>query len=287
MGKRRSEARLTARTADVHTLYEAAVQCPEAEVGFVSRQFQRLRGRPARTLREDFCGTGAVAAEWVRSHGQRRAVGLDLDGPTLAEGQRRHIDPLGAEQRSRVRLVRADVLRPPRIAAPGSGVGRGVWGGWRGFDVVCAFNFSYWVFGDRATLRRYFEAARRALAPDGVMALDLFGGSDSMLVQQERRRCRGFTYVWDQRSYDPASGAYDCRIHFEFKDGTRLRDAFCYRWRLWTAPEVREVLSEAGFARVRLYAEGDDGRGGGNGIYREVERFDPDRSFVAYLVAER
>ena len=52
-----------ADVADRHRLYERAVQCPEAEVDFIDRNYRLLRGRSARTLREDFCGTAAVSCD--------------------------------------------------------------------------------------------------------------------------------------------------------------------------------------------------------------------------------
>jgi hypothetical protein len=92
--------------------------------------------------------------------------------------------------------------------------------------------------------------------------------ADRMKEQQERRRQKGFTYVWDQVSYNPITGAKVCHIHFEFKDGTRMNKAFTYEWRLWTLPEITELLTEAGFKNVTVYWEGDDGDGGGSGIFR-------------------
>lgn len=264
---------LSARSADKLALYEAAVQCPQAEVDFLSRQFLRIRKRPALSLREDFCGTAAVACLWASSRSTRTAVGLDLHAPTLAVGRSRHLAALTPTQQTRVSLFRANVLTPPPAA-------RGP------FDLIAALNFSYWVFHDRPTLTRYFASARSALASDGLLAIDLFGGSDSMIVQTEPRRCKGFTYIWDQHAYDPASARYDCRIHFRFPDGSTLKNAFRYDWRLWTTPELREVLLDAGFRKLHLFAEGDDGRGGGNGIYRQVTSFHPDKSFVAYILAQ-
>ena len=45
-----------AEQADRHELYELSVQNVENEVIFLQDTFGQLRGRTARTLREDFCG---------------------------------------------------------------------------------------------------------------------------------------------------------------------------------------------------------------------------------------
>ena len=50
-----------ARNADKYRLYQESVQDPESDVSFAQRIFKRRYGRPARLLREDFCGAAAVA----------------------------------------------------------------------------------------------------------------------------------------------------------------------------------------------------------------------------------
>ena len=74
-------------------------------------------------------------------------------------------------------------------------------------------------------------------------------------------------------------------IHFQFPDGSELRRAFCYHWRLWTLPEIREVLEEAGFQSVAMYWEGtDDETGEGNGEWFCTANGDADHGWVAYIV---
>lgn len=267
-------APLTAKTSDPHLLYQAAVQCPEAEMDFVEAQFKRLRGRPARKIREDFCGTAYSSCEWVRRHPENTAIGLDLDLATLQWGADHNVSKLPAEARDRVALLRRDVREP----GPGASAG---------LDAILAMNFSYWIFDTREALRGYFKTVRRSLAADGALFMDVWGGFESMKEQEERRRCKGFTYVWEQHRYNPITAELICHIHFEFPDKTKLFRAFSYRWRLWTVPEIRELLLEAGFKRVRFFGEGNDKSGGGNGVFRETVKHDADASFVAYLVAEK
>ncbi|MBL8764167.1 MAG: class I SAM-dependent methyltransferase [Phycisphaerae bacterium] len=267
---------MTARSADRHVLYTEAVQNVQSEIDFLDRQFFRLRARPARHLREDFCGTAAAACEWVRRGPDHTALGLDLDAPTLAWARAHERTKLRPEQQARITLRRGNVLTPPRAAAP-----RG------GFDIVSAMNFSYFTFRTRPLMLRYFRVVRSSLARDGVFFLDYYGGSDALRELEERRRCKGFTYVWDQHRYDPLSGDWHCRIHFEFRDGTRLRNAFEYHWRTWTIPELREIALQAGFRRFRVYWEGEDANGTGNGVFRETRRGAADRAYICYLAAER
>ncbi len=272
---------LTAATADRHELYQFSVQNVETEIDFVDAEFERLRGRKAALLREDFCGTGNTSCEWVRRRDTNRAIGLDIDQPTLDWGHERNLAALTDSQRGRVSLVNRDVL------APGDAVG---------VDCVLAMNFSYWLFKTRDELRAYFRAVRESLGPDGVFFLDHYGGSEAMSEMVEKRDIetddgRKFVYEWDQHRYRPVTGEMDCRIHFRFPDRTRMKNAFEYTWRLWMLPEIQELLVEAGFSKATVYWEGDeldeDGEptGEGNGEFEPTDSGTADPAFVSYIAA--
>lgn len=265
----------TAELADRHRLYELAVQSPEAEVDFVDRTYRRLRGRSARWLREDFCGTAAVACAWVQRRRLNHALGVDLDPEVLGWGRRHNLAALTPGQRRRLELLEGDVL------ALGS----------RPMDIVLALNFSYWLLSGRQALRDYFARVRAALAADGIFVLDAYGGYDSYRVITEERHLEDpglgpFTYIWDQAAFDPVSGRLVCHIHFDFPDGSRLDRAFSYDWRLWSLPEIRELLAEAGFSRVTVYWQGWDADGNPDGRFVPVDRGEPDAGWIAYLTAE-
>ncbi|MFZ4572785.1 MAG: class I SAM-dependent methyltransferase [Phycisphaerales bacterium] len=265
---------LSARNADRQVLYEAAVQCPEAEIGFLERRFLKLRGRRPMSLREDFCASAASACEWVKRRRTNTALGLDLDPDILKWAAEHNLAKLDQDQRSRIELRERNVLDP----GPNSG----------GFDIVASMNFSYNAFKTRETMLKYFKLVRASLKPDGIYFLDGFGGWESMKVQQERRRIKGgFTYVWDQASFDPITHDMTCHIHFEFRDGSKLKKAFTYEWRLWTLPELQELLREAGFKNVTVYWEGDDKKGSGNGVFTPKAHGEDGPSFIVYLTAER
>lgn len=265
-------ARTQAERADRHRLYERSVQCAEAELDFLEAAFKRQRGRRPTRIREDFCGTAMVSAEWVRRRRANTAVGVDIDAAVLEYGRAHHLAGLDRGARSRVSLLNENVLDVRTDPV----------------DAVLATNFSYWVFAERELMRRYFRSVREALVPDGVLLLDAFGGYDAFRVLRERTEHRGFTYVWHQADYDPITGRYLCHIHFTFPDGSRLERAFSYDWRLWTLPELQEILLEAGFAGVTVYWEGTDPKTGeGNGEFLPARRGEPDAGWIAYLVAER
>jgi hypothetical protein len=106
--------------------------------------------------------------------------------------------------------------------------------------------------------------------------------------QEEKREVDGFTYVWDQRNFDPLTYHADCRIHFEFSDGSRMRNAFIYDWRLWTLPELRELMELAGFTGIHVLWEATErATGEGNGVFRKVTRGDADEAWIAYIVGAK
>lgn len=271
---RKKGAPTLAERADRHELYELSVQCPEAEVDFVSETFEQLRGRPARLLREDFCGTANVCCEWVRRHPRNRAVGVDLDPEVLDWARRHNLANLESGQADRLELLQADVLQV-RTEAP---------------DIISAMNFSYWLFKERAQLKNYFRSLCRALKEDGILFLDAYGGYDSFREVEEEREIEtdlgDVTYVWEQASFNPINHDLTCHIHFHFEDGSSLEPAFSYHWRLWTLPEIRDLLEECGF-KTTIYWQGWDEDGEPDGDFHPATKADADAGWICYIVAEK
>jgi len=260
---------LTARNADKHELYQESVQDTETEAAFLTRIYKKLRGRPAESLREDFCGTALLCAEWVKKK-ERTAVGIDLDASVLEWGKKRHLAKIG-EPGDRVTLLQQDV----RAKVKGT------------FDVTVALNFSYFIFRTRDDLRGYFKGVRSSMKKDGLFFIDAYGGHESWRECREPRRLKGFTYVWDQSKVDAIDNGVVNHIHFKFKDGSKLEKAFTYVWRLWTLQELRELLAEAGFSRSTVYWEDADDDGEGTGVFRPKAHAEQEQAWVAYIVAER
>lgn len=259
-----------ASRADKYDLYQRSVQAPEHEVGMFVRFYKDAYGGVPKVLREDFCGTAAICHSWVRRKPERRSYGVDLDPEPLIWGAEHNGGELTPKDRARVELVQGDVRTAKTPQA----------------DVLSAQNFSFYIFRTRQELLTYFKAAYKNLAKRGVFVLDMLGGPDVMTEYSEESRLveRSFTYVWEQCDWDPIDSSVEFRIHFRFKDGSELNDAFTYQWRLWTMPEVREALLEAGFSRADVYWEGADARGKGNGVYRKRTKGTPDAAWVAYVI---
>jgi hypothetical protein len=261
----------TARESDIHELYEKSVQEPEAECDLIDQVWAEHRDRKPGLIREDFCGTAAVAMEWIRRRKSHEAIGVDLDEDVLDWGRAKIPERLPEEhQVQRLTLIKDDVMTvhtPP-------------------VDSLLAMNFSYFLFKTRAEVVAYFKRAFAALVDDGIMLLDAYGGSDSYLEMEEERHFDGFTYVWDQAHYNPITNDVINHIHFRFPDGSEITNAFTYEWRLWSIPEIREMLLEAGFASVHVYWEGtDEDSGEGNGVWEESTTGEACQGWVAYIAA--
>lgn len=267
-----------AEKADRHALYEDSVQCPEEDVEFFGKTFKKLRGRRANLLREDFCGTAKMAVEWCLSHSERTAIGIDLDQPTIDWGREHHVLPNARKLADRLKVYTANVLDPRDEKA----------------DVTAACNFSFCVFKEREEIKRYLTLAKDGLVDDGLLFLEIYGGSEAAAVTDEERECDGYDYVWDQAEYNPLTAETLCHIHFRFPDGSSLEKAFSYDWRLWTIPELVDLLKEVGFADAKIFweqLEDDDGDDDnemlyGNGEYEDMtgKEVEQQESFLVYVV---
>jgi len=269
--KKSSRKKTAASRADKHRLYEEAVQGPEAEVGFIDRVFKKRYGRVPTLWCEDFCGTATSSCEWVRRRRGNRAIGIDLDESVLEWGRENNLSTLTDEQRSRITLIKGDVLDPTPEPV----------------QVIVAMNFSYMTFKTRDLLRSYFRRVRANLLPDGLFVCDCYGGTESQDVLEEERECSECEYVWEQAAFNPITNETKCKIHFRFPDGSEMRNAFIYDWRLWSIAEIREIAEEAGFAKSTVYWEGTDSETDeGNGVFRPTTAGEVCPGWVAYLVFE-
>lgn len=254
---------------DKYDLYRRAVQSPEIDVAWMRKIYRELRGKEAVHFREDFCGTGLLSAAWVKQNPRCRASGLDISLEPMRYGRDHWLAELSDAQRERVNLMACNVLSPALPRA----------------QIVAAVNFSYFVFRERKLLLRYFRNVRCSLVRGGIFVLDVFGGSDCQGPCTDVRRERGFTYYWEQEGFDPIS--QEARFHIHFRVGRKMhRKVFSYHWRLWSIPELREILAEAGFRRTHVYWEGTNRRGRGNGMFTRREKGESCEGWVAYLVAE-
>ncbi|MGE3108905.1 MAG: hypothetical protein AB7O77_11235 [Phycisphaerales bacterium] len=244
---------------DRYDLYEACVQRPAELAAFLSR----AHANEPLSLREDFCGSAALCRAWVtaRPDAARRAVGIDLE-PAVIHVAKRRLGLINPAQRARISLVAGNALHPPHRpedVAP---------------DIVFVGNFSLGEIDSRTDLISYLAASRARLAPGGVFAADTFGGASSLRVgavqrigtlADELQRQRRVRYTWEQRRVHALRAHVECALHFRVEaapgDGepgeivAEFPDAFVYRWRLWSVPELCDALREAGFTEIDVWRD--------------------------------
>lgn len=270
----------TLQKTDLHWLYEAAVQNVDTDLDFGARVYARHRERKPHSIREDFCGTAKLACRWVERNKLNTAWGIDFHQPTLDWGVQHNVGKLRSEQRERLELICGDVLdtaTPP-------------------VDLAFALNFSFCVFKYRQQLRRYFEQVLYSLNNDGMFVLDIYGGTEAVMAKSdETREIPGFTtsdglevddfeYIWEQARYNPINHHTTCHIHFKVPGHGALNKAFTYDWRLWTLPELQEILLEAGFEQTEVYLHDFNEDGESDEIFRMRKTYENVQGWVAYVV---
>lgn len=276
---------------DILELYRWAVQDPETHVAVLIQMYSRLRdGLHPTILREDFAGTAAESVAWVASDKTRTAIATDRDRATLEWAQRRAARLLQSDT-DRVQFVEGDVLDivPPHVPTA---------------DVICVLNFSILYFHCRSALHAYFQHTRRCLAPDGILVFNVFGGPGAMRDSLDQRPVRPaprtplehapppFEYRWEQRDYNAVTGQLECHIHFVLDQAptrtgtTKVDRAFSYNWRLWTLPELLELVQSAGFSDVQVWRHTYDESRGRDGVFLgPVTSITNEETWLAYIVA--
>ena len=201
--------------------YEQSVQNPPYEVDFVLKEYFRFRKKKPKLLREDFCGTAAISTEWVKRQPDHKALSVDLDPEPLAYNKEVHQNNLTVDQKSRLKIVQANVLNLSSKA-----------------DVTIAYNFSYFIFKERKKLLEYFKSVKKNLKPGGVFFLDAFGGPESFQTVCDKKNHGPFTYYWDCKEFNLLTNDCTFAIHFERKGENIRRNVFLYHWRLWGIAEI-------------------------------------------------
>ena len=253
-------------------LYEACVQDPSWQMHEIPRFHKLFTGKNPLSMREDFCGTGKIASEWVKKSPKHTAMGLDLDPIPLRYGEKTHLAALSPSVRKRVKLKKQNVLTPTREK----------------FDVIGAHNFSFFTFHERCELLRYARSAYQSLNSKGTFFLEMAGGSGFVETDENREKYKiegigRVEYIWEQHPFDPITKVCDYSIHFKLPNRKVLSDAFTYHWRLWEIREVREILKQAGFDQTRVLWPKDES------MTRYEEReYAPDAEvWLAYVVGVR
>lgn len=259
-----------------YTLYEKSVQSPDVHLEWFVSMYKEIYEKYPRHMREDFCGTFKLSCEWIKRNRNNTALSLDLDPEPLAYGNRNHVARLSKAQKERLTVKASDVLIPTA----------------RKSELIIACNFSFYIFKKREILLKYFKSCLKSMSSKSLLILEMAGGPGMITPTKEQKsitlgkdKTKKFTYVWDQKSFDPITHDTHYAIHFKLPNGKTLKNAFTYDWRLWTIPEVRDILKEAGFGDSYVYWESTF-RGKGTGEYLRTEKGDNAFAWIGYVVGK-
>lgn len=258
---------------DQYYYYRLAVQSPATDVRFFRDKYREFNdGLDPKVLREDFCATFSLCCEWAKLGKDYRAVGIDVDGEPLAYGKKHYLSQMTAAQRQRVSLYQTNVLKTPAKA-----------------DIVCAVNFSYFYFKQREMLKKYFARCLKTMYRKGILILDCFGGSKCYEANEEETEDEelGYSYFWDQDNFDPVTNRAVFHIHFQRKGEAKRMNVFTYDWRIWSIAEITDLLVEVGFKPPKIYWEGTDEDGEGNGIFSPVTQGEECEAWICYIIAQK
>lgn len=258
---------------DKYFYYRRSVQSPAEDVVFFRDTYRTINGgKDPKVLREDFCATFSLCCEWVKLGNDYRAIGIDIDAEPISYGQENYLSRMIESQRRRVTTCQTSVLTGPAKA-----------------DIICAVNFSYFYFKERPLMKKYFTKCLKTLNRKGILILDCFGGSKCYEANEEETEDEElqYSYFWDQDELDPITNHCKFHIHFKRKGEAKRKNVFTYDWRLWSLPEIIDLLCEVGFKNPTVYWEGTDDEGGGNGVFTPVEHGEECESWICYIVSQK
>ena len=153
--------------------------------------------------------------------------------------------------------------------------------------MVAALNFAACFFHTRAALKQYCERVRESLKPGGVFVLDLMGGAFYEDVNEHENEIEDpehFSYFLEEEDFDPLNRLAKFKIHYKRKGEPKRKNVFSYTFRMWTPPELRDLLIDCGFADARFYWEGTAPDGDGDEIWSLATVGDACDSWHAYVV---
>lgn len=268
MGSKKPSVKKQNTEFDKYWYYKASVQSPDTDAEFNFKTYKRIRGKKPKVFTEDFCGTFSISCEMAKYDSDIKIYGVDIDPEPIAYGRNHYYPKLKESQQERIEILEKNVLDKTLPKT----------------DIICAQNFSYFLFKERKQLKEYFQNAYDRLNNDGIFICDLFGGKDCQEANEQETEHDGFSYFWDQDSWNPITHNAMFYIHFKRKGEKKREKCFAYDWRLWTFPEIREIMMEVGFKDTEALWEGTDEDGDGDGVFTPSEIGEECDSWIGYVV---
>lgn len=233
--------------ANKHELYQNSVQNVKKEVEFFRKIYRLIYNKAPHTFREDFCGTGLLANEWVKNSVENTGVGIDIDQEALDYGINNHTDS------DRVKLLNHNVLTEYDSSQK--------------FDIICSLNYSHFLLTKRSEIKKYFENVFKNISK-GVFIIDLFGGAH---IYEDHSYDKGDNYRFTGKAINILNNQTECALNFKIKKN-KYKPMFKYVFRVYSIIELRELLEEVGFKKFKIYLkEINDDEDDAYSEYEEVD----------------
>ncbi|GJM92494.1 hypothetical protein PR202_ga08970 [Eleusine coracana subsp. coracana] len=262
-------------------LYQLSVQSPKGDISYLQKFFlMYVGGRVPLHLQEDFCGTALLSAEWIRTDARRTALGLDLDLESLEwclENNLRKPKEARLVRQKFSDLVHGLHVNKDNVSSESDSSEQS---GFANPKCLAA----------NSTMHAFNALSKRG----GIFVMDVYGGTSSERKLRLQRKFPSFTYFWEQEEFDIISRQTRISLHFQAGKKQMLRHAFTYHWRLWSIPEIKDCLEEAGFKSIHVWIrEMPNTQSSGNAKeynadrdvkYEESKRFNQGDAWNAYVV---
>lgn len=295
-----------------HHLYELAVTNPLAMAGFLAA----VHGKDPKSLREDFSGTAALARGWLQLAHELNLPGsnqIGRDASAAAVDFNRAV----LKQIPKVpnfRVFASDVMKCRHKADIIAATNFPVCYFHNRPDLIRYLKHARSCLSPRGIFACDLFGGQDAFTPGTtrikVPTSPLSAQKSLAKIRESKHSDKApcgstrrtsplggwFWYEWHQRECYPLTSRVLCDINFELPPRTvfnstntalRIGKAFTYDWRLWSIPEMRDAMLEAGFRKVKIYKTLAAGVDSDNTLYvlpmqDDDELTDP---YVVYVVA--
>jgi SAM-dependent methyltransferase len=234
-----------------HLLYQKSVQNPKREIEFYIKQFRNVFNKIPLKFREDFCGTGLLCCEWVKSNVLNTAIGIDYDLDTINFGIENNVNYLSSGS-DRVKLIHQNVLDP--------------FDNLEKFDIICSMNYSHFLLTKRKDLVKYFKNVKSNLNTKGMLLMDFFGGAHVYDYHTHNNLSEIYKYIGEQMNI--LNNITVISLNFK-NDKNNFEPFFKYNFRVYTLIELKEALEDAGFNKFKIFI-------------KDIDEEDRENNFIEY-----